>query len=186
MKKTVLILIDIQNDYFPGGKMELENPEKAALEGEKLLLHFRSLKWPIIHIRHMAPPENHFLVENSPGSQIHEKVAPQSGEMVLHKRFPNSFSGTGLHELLTGLEIKRLVVSGMMTFMCVDSTVREAFDLGYETYVAHDACAARKLQFGDLKIPANYVHGAFMAALGLRFAKILSADDFIRDNVEKV
>jgi nicotinamidase-related amidase len=75
--------------------------------------------------------------------------------------------------------VKRLVVAGMMTLMCVDATVRAAFDLGYVVTVAHDACAARALRFGELDIPAEAVHGAFLAALGMVYAEVAATAEIV-------
>ena len=72
-----------------------------------------------------------------------------------------------------------MVVCGMMTHMCVDATVRAAFDYGLQVTVVHDACATRTLTFGNQAIPGAQVHGAFLAALGAIYAKVVSATDFL-------
>jgi len=69
----------------------------------------------------------------------------------------------------------------MMTHMCVDATVRAAFDYGLEVTVVHDACATRPLIFGEQTIPAVQVHGAFLAALGFLYARVISAADLLRN-----
>jgi nicotinamidase-related amidase len=65
--------------------------------------------------------------------------------------------------------------------MCVDATVRAAFDYGLEVTVVHDACATRALTFGDQTIPGAQVHGAFLAALGVIYAQVVSAAEYLRD-----
>jgi nicotinamidase-related amidase len=98
----------------------------------------------------------------------------------MKKHFPNSFRGTKLQEYLDLQGTKELVICGMMSHMCIDTTTRAAFDLGYSCMVAHDACATRNMTFNGIEIPANHVHGAYMTALGAVFAKVLSAEEIIK------
>jgi len=184
MKKETLLLIDIQNDYFPGGAFELDGAEAAGRNARLLLDRFREAGRPVVHIRHESlRPGSTFFLPGTPGADIHPLVAPAPGEPVIRKHYPNSFRETGLQIELDRLESRRLVVAGMMTLMCVDATVRAAFDLGYELDVVHDACAARALRFGDMDIPAQGVHGAFLAALGLVYARIVSTREFLGQDV---
>lgn len=99
--------------------------------------------------------------------------------MVIKKHFPNSFRDTGLDDYLRTNAIKELVICGMMSHMCIDTTTRAAFDKGYTCMVAHDACATRNLAFNGIEIPAQHVHGSYMAALGAVFAKVLRAEEII-------
>lgn len=173
MTDTALVIIDIQNDYLPGGAFELAGSRAAAENARRLLDHFRAAGLPVIHIRHESVrPGSTFFLPGTPGADIHPLVAPAPGEPVILKYFPNAFRDTTLQAELGSRNIKRLVVAGMMTLMCVDATVRAAFDLGYAVTVAHDACAARALRFGELDIPAEAVHGAFLAALGMVYAEV--------------
>ena len=174
--KPALILIDIQNDYFPGGKMELEGSPEASLQAAKLLAAFRSKGLPLVHIQHVSNrPGASFFLPDSEGVMIHASVAPRAGETVLQKNFPNSFRGTPLLEQLRALGADHLVIAGMMTHMCVDATTRAAFDLGFFCSLAHDACATRALAFGEQRVPAAQVHAAFVAALAGLYAKVQNA-----------
>ncbi len=174
--KPALILIDIQNDYFPGGKMELEGSPEASLQVAKLLDAFRGKGLPLVHIQHLSNrPGASFFLPDTEGVAIHANVAPRAGETVIQKNFPNSFRGTKLLEHLRGLGADHLVIAGMMTHMCVDATTRAAFDLGFSCSLAHDACATRALAFGEQRVPAAQVHAAFLAALNGLYAKVQSA-----------
>lgn len=178
--RTALVLIDIQNDYFPGGKFELEGARSAAAKARDALEHFRREKLPVIHVRHESlKPQAGFFLPGTPGAEIHPLVRPLLGETVVLKHFPNSFRGTSLKAELDKLGVKRLVVAGMMTLMCVDATVREAADAGYEVVVLSDACAARDLTFGETVIPAAQVQGAFLAAMGMSYAKVMTTADYL-------
>ncbi len=178
---TALVLIDLQNDYFPGGKMELEGSLEASLRARETLTFFRDQGLPLVHIQHLAArPGAPFFLPDTEGVKIQQNVEPRPGEVVFQKNFPNSFRNTPLLEHLRAKQVKKIVVCGMMTHMCVDATVRAAFDHGLEVTVIHDACATRTLAFGDQTIPAAQVHGAFLAALGFIYAKVVSAAEFLR------
>ena len=180
--KPALIVIDIQNDYFPGGKMELEGSPEASLRAREILAFFRGKALPLVHIQHLAArPGAPFFLPDTEGVRIHPNVEPLPGEVVIQKNFPNSFRNTILLDHLREKQVKKLVVCGMMTHMCVDATVRAAFDHGLEVTVIHDACATRALAFGDQTIPAAQVHGAFLAALGFIYAKVVSAAEFLKN-----
>ena len=177
---TALLLIDIQNDYFPGGKMELEGSLEASLRAQEILSFFRERGLPVVHIQHLAiRPGATFFLPDTEGVKIHKNVEPLPGEIVFQKNYPNSFRDTPLLDHLREKQVDQVVVCGMMTHMCVDATVRAAFDYGLEVTVIQDACATRALTFGDQTIPAAQVHGAFLAALGFIYAKVVSTGDFL-------
>jgi nicotinamidase-related amidase len=174
--RTALLLIDIQNDYFPGGAMELVGAEAAARQAARLLALFRQRSLPVFHVQHFSVrPGATFFRPGTPGVEIHPGVQPAAGEPVIAKNFPNGFRATTLEQALRGAGVDALVVAGMMTHMCVDTTVRAASDLGFGCTVAHDACATRDLAFGGTTVPAAQVHAAFLAALNGAYAKVVPA-----------
>ena len=180
--KTALLLIDIQNDYFPGGKMELVGSIQAAAAATRLLAAFRKQSWPVYHVQHIANrPNATFFLPDTPGTEIHEAVRPRSGEPVITKHLPNSFRETNLLEQLKADNIGSLLIGGMMSHMCVDATVRAAFDLGFTNIVTHDACATRELSFNGVTVPAPQVHAAYMAALGAVYAQVLGVDEIMKN-----
>ncbi|WP_432735360.1 cysteine hydrolase family protein [Maridesulfovibrio sp. FT414] len=180
MNHKALILIDIQNDYFPDGKFTLENSTQAGANAGKILAHFRDSGQPIIHIQHESVREGaSFFIPGTPGVQIHECVAPIAGEPVVIKNYPNSFRETGLQERLEDLGITELVITGMMSNMCVDATTRAANDLGYKCTVIHDACCGAALEFEGKAVNPAEVHTAFMASLGMFYAEMKSSADYI-------
>ena len=178
MADTALLIIDIQNDYFPGGAMQLEGSDQAGAQAKKILEKFRSQKQPVIHVRHLSVrPGATFFLPGTKGADIHQSVEPAAGEIVIEKNYPNSFRNTNLKEVLEKQKIQNLVVAGMMTHMCVDASVRQAADLGYKVTLIGDACATRAQSFGGETIPAKQVHGAFLAALNGFYAKVVSANE---------
>ena len=180
-----LIIVDIQNDYFPGGKMELHESEQAGQVAGRLLTYFRKNELPLVHIQHIAiRPGATFFVPNSEGAEIHQSVKPHRDEKVIQKNYPNSFRETKLLEYLEREDIEQIVVAGMMTHMCVDATVRAATDYGIECLIAHDACATRNLKFGNREVAAEEVHAVMLAALNGAYGRVMSAEEII-DYLEK-
>jgi len=171
-----LILVDIQNDYFPGGAMELVNMEAAATQAAQALTRFRARGLPVVHIQHLAKrPGATFFIPGTRGAELHTMVAPQAGETIVQKHFPNSFRDSDLLQTLQQTGVRALLIVGAMSHMCIDATTRAAFDLGFECAVAQDACATRDLQFDGQTIEASRVHAAFMAALAAPYAKVAPA-----------
>lgn len=172
----VLLIIDIQNDYFPGGRMELDGAEQAGGVAASVLARFRAAGLPVLHVRHEnIRPGSTFFLPGTGGADIHPCAAPLPGEPVILKHFPNSFRDTGLLTALRGLAATRLTICGMMTHMCVDTSVRAAFDLGFACRLAADACATRDLSFGGRSVAAADVQTAYLAALGAVFAQVAPA-----------
>jgi nicotinamidase-related amidase len=177
--KAALILVDIQKDYFPGGRMELVGMKEASENAREMLRFFREKKWPIFHIQHIAVKDGAtFFLPNSQGMDIHENVTPISNEPVIQKHHPNSFLNTKLHEELLKAGIESVVICGAMSHMCIDATTRAAADLGFQCTVVHDACATKDLTFGGKAVPADMVHGAVMAALQSVYAKVMDLGAF--------
>jgi nicotinamidase-related amidase len=172
-----LLLVDIQNDYFPGGAMELVGSLEAGARAGVLLQAFRLAGRPVLHIQHLATrPGATFFLPGTEGAELHASVAPAAGEPVIQKHFPNSFRETALLKHLRGLGITELTIAGMMTHMCIDTTVRAAFDLGFACRLAQDACATRDLRGAGEIVPAGQVQAAFLAALDGTFAQVLPVE----------
>jgi nicotinamidase-related amidase len=180
--KTALILIDIQNDYFPTGRMELEGSIEASLRAGEALIHFREAALPVIHVQHISmSPKATFFLPGTDGIEIHENVRPLPNEITIQKAYPNSFRDTTLLEHLRTEGIGRLAIAGMMTHMCVDATTRAAFDDGFECVILGDACATRSLSYQGAVIPAQHVHGSFLAALETVYGRVISVDGFLAE-----
>lgn len=178
MPDTALVIIDIQNDYFPGGAMELEGSEAAGAKAGAAIRNFREKNLPVIHVRHLSVrPGSSFFLPGTRGAEIHASVKPAAQEPVVEKNFLNSFRNTQLKTILDDHNIKNLVVAGMMTHMCVDASVRHAADLGYKVTLLGDACATRAQSYGGETVPARQVHAAFLAALNGFYAKVVNTHE---------
>ena len=177
--RTALIIIDVQKDYFPGGKHPLVNPLEAAKKAYMLLQCFREHGGHHVHIQHISKrPDATFFISGDRGTDIHDSVAHFEGEPIIYKHSPNAFLNTNLLELLKSWGVGCVVICGMMTHMCVEATARAAFDLGFQVLVAEDACATRDLTYGDTTIPADHVHKASLAALK-SYGKVMKSEEIL-------
>lgn len=178
--KEALLIIDIQNDYFSGGAYPLVNPDKAAKNAKQLLLKFRAQKNLIIHVQHIAEqPDATFFLPETEGANIHSDVFPEPGERVVIKHKPNSFQETDLLYYLKGQRVTHLVICGMMTQICVDSTVRAAKEYGFEITLIADACATLDLEFQGVVTKAAQVQASFVSALQFFYANVITADQYL-------
>ncbi|WDY59743.1 cysteine hydrolase family protein [Pseudomonas sp. PSKL.D1] len=180
MSKHALIIIDIQNDYFPGGKWALEGADQAADNAARLLTAARARGDLVVHVRHeFESADAPFFTPGSAGAQIHAKVAPANNEPVVLKHNVNSFRDTPLKSTLDDHGITALTIVGSMSHMCIDAATRAAADFGYDVTVAHDACATLPLAFHSKQVTAADVHASTMAALAFAYAKVVATDDLL-------
>jgi nicotinamidase-related amidase len=169
-----LVIIDIQNDYFPGGAMELVGSVEAAEVAAQIQQDFRNQGLPVINVQHIAKsPSATFFLPGTEGAEIYESVKPAEGELAIVKHFPNAFRETTLLESLKDLKVTELVIVGMMTHMCIDTTVRAASDLGFDVTVHGAACATKDLEFAGRVTAAADVQTAFLSALDGSFATVI-------------
>lgn len=173
-----LVLIDLQNDYFPGGTMELVGAEPAVERAAALLEAFRRKGLPVLHVQHITKRAGAtFFLAGTAGAEIHPAVQPKEAERVVTKHFPNSFRDTTLLDDLRAAGASKLTFAGMMTHLCVDTTVRAAADLGFSCSLAQDGCATRALQFGGQEVAADQVQLAYLAGLNGAFASVRPAQE---------
>jgi len=180
MAKSALILIDIQNDYFPGGKWELHKIEDSAANAVRLLEQARGAKQMIVHVHH------EFLIENPPffepgteGAEFHASVLPKEGEHKVLKHHVNAFRETNLQSLLEENGVTDVTIAGDMSHMCIDAAARHAADLGLNVTVVEDACSSRDLDFNGDIVPAEQVHKAYMSALSFAYANVVTTADYL-------
>lgn len=175
MKKSALIIIDIQNVYFEKGRYYLPYAKIAVKNEVKILTSWREENRTVIHVKHQFK----ILVDAKRLNEIHHKVAPLTNEIVIEKKYPNSFLKTDLLKILQEINISNVVIIGMMSNMCVDTTVRACQSYGIKVTVAQDACAALPIKFGGEEFDANTVHKIFMGALDGTFAKVVNTEEII-------
>ena len=180
MSKRAVVVVDLQNEYLPSGKLALVGIEPALANAARVIADARAKGDRVIHVRHEATAADApFFTPGSTGVQIHESVAPEQGEPVIVKNYPNSFLKTDLKQMLDSEAVEHVSIVGAMSHMCIDATTRAASDFGYKATVVHDACATRDLEFQGQKVPAAQVHAALMSALGFAYATVVTTDEYL-------
>ncbi len=158
---------------FPGGRFELAGAVEALERTRAVLDRFREKGLPLSLSSTSTPVRTLRFSSRIPSARKSIRtLLPGGDESVVVKHAPNSFFRTNLLELLQAREVNELVVCGMMTHMCIDTTVRAAKDYGIPVTLLYDACAARDLKIMEHSIPAQAVQDAYMAGLNGMFAEI--------------
>ena len=182
MTKKALIVIDLQNDYFPGGKWTLDGINEATANAARLIGASRDAGDLVVHVRHEFPTSDApFFAPGSQGAETHGDVLPGDGEPVVVKNQINCFQDTELKEILDQKGIEDVVICGAMSHMCIDAATRAASDHGFNCTLVHDACATLDLEFDGVHVPAKFAHASYMAALGFAYANLTSTEDYLGD-----
>ena len=182
MKTSGLIVVDLQNEYLPTGKLPLTGIESAAANAARVIADARNKSIPVFHIRHeFANGEAPVFVPGTDGVNIQSTVAPVAGESVIVKNHINAFRDTDLKQQLDAKGVEEVVVVGAMSHMCIDAVVRAAADFGYAVTILHDACATLDLEFDGVNIPAAQVHAAAMAAFAFGYGSVISTDKYLSE-----
>lgn len=175
--RTALVVIDMQRDFIEKGGFgdslgnDVSRLEAIVPAAARLIALFRAHRWPVIHTREAHRPDlsdcppsklrrgnprlhigqagamGRLLVAGEPGNQIVDAVAPIDGEIVIDKPGKGMFWATGIHERLQQLDITHLVFAGVTTEVCVQASMREANDRGYECLLIEDATESYFPQF---------------------------------------
>lgn len=183
MEKTALLIIDAQQEYFaPIGKIVLPDGPRAITRIAQVLEWARARQIPVFHIVHESRrPNATVFVPGSPALEIHPAVSPKSGEPVIQKHLPGSFTGTPLEEELRTRGIERVIVSGFMTQMCCDTTAREAAHRGFRVTLLADATAAMDVTGPDgVVIPHDVVHRTHLGSLNGFLAEVKRTEEVTR------
>ncbi|MGM8910411.1 cysteine hydrolase family protein [Psychrobacter sp. 1U1] len=177
-----IVFIDYQNEYVDGA-MPLGQSGSKAIDNARLLLDkARKKDIPIFHIAHHGEDNGNVFDPLSSNVAIVDDLKPMNGEKTITKKHPNAFYNTELSTLISAAQKQQIIFAGFMSHMCVSSSVRAAFDLGFTNFVCHDACATRDLPNAKKEtISANTMHDTAMAALQDRFAALVSTDELIND-----
>ncbi|WP_439878672.1 cysteine hydrolase family protein [Pseudomonas prosekii] len=178
--KRGLVVVDLQNEYLPTGKLPLTGIEGAVANAIRVISHARDTNIPVFHIRHESDNEGTTIfIKGSTGAEIQPAVAPVGREPVIVKKHINAFRETDLKQQLDAADVQEIVVIGAMSHMCIDAVVRAAVDMGYPVTVLHDACATLDLTFRGVTVPAAQAHAAIMAAFEFGYASVKSVDDYL-------
>ena|SRR5690348_15172367 len=175
-KNAALILIDIQQGFDQPGYWGQRNNPDAEAKAAALLKAWRDSGRPLFHVRHLSRNPKSPLAPGQPGCEIKPEVQPLAGEPVIGKDVNSAFIGTDLEARLRQAGIGTLVVAGLTTPHCVSTTVRMAGNLGFQAFVAADACAAFAQTGHDGRVyGAEIVHQVALANLHGEFAEVIDS-----------
>ncbi len=175
-----LILVDIQQGLDDPWYGVRNNPD-AEQNAARLLAIWREHEWPVVHIQHLSTNPESPLYPGKPGVPHKPGVAPLPGEPVMTKHVNSGFIGTNLEQWLREREIEEVVIAGLTTNHCVETTTRMAGNLGFRATLAHDACAAHDLTGLDgTHYSGEQVHAMSLANIASEFADVLSTDEIAR------
>ncbi|MGP4953177.1 cysteine hydrolase family protein [Psychrobacter sp. T6-1] len=175
-----IVFIDYQNEYVDGAMPLGDAGAKAIANARLLLNHARENNLSVFHIAHHGEDNGKVFDPLSSKVDIVNDLQPKEGETHITKKHPNAFYDTELQALIKDAGKQQILFAGFMSHMCVSSSVRAAFDLGFDNFVCHDASATRDLPNakGEM-ISAQVMHDTAMAALQDRFAALVSTDDLL-------
>ncbi|MEI6715905.1 MAG: cysteine hydrolase family protein [Verrucomicrobiota bacterium] len=144
--KKALLLIDLQNDYFPGGLFPLWNTDNTMVAIKEAVRRASALGILVVHIQHIASPEAGiapFFNEGTEGAEIHPEIysaAPDAPVVIKH--YADSFFKTELEEILSSQGVGELLVCGMMTQNCVTHTAISKAAEKYGVSILTDCCTS--------------------------------------------
>jgi nicotinamidase-related amidase len=181
--RPALVVIDVQKaiDHPDWARYGLRNHPEAERNIAQLLDAWRGHSLPVYHVRHDSlEPYSHYR-PGQPGNQFKPEAAPLPGEPVIVKHTNSAFIGTGFEETLRLAGHKVLVLAGVITNNSVEATVRMAGNLGFETYLAEDACFtfARPDWTGHVR-SAEEVHAMSLANLHQEYCTVLTTAEVQR------
>ncbi len=180
-ENTALILIDVQEGLDEPVWGTRNNPDAEA-NMARLLAAWRTHQRPIYHIQHMSTNPNSPLRPHLPGNAIKRVVAPQGDEPIIQKTVNSAFIGTDLEARLRAADIQTVVIVGLTTNHCVETSARMAGNLGFETFVVADATATfDRTGFDGIHYPADTVHAVALASLHNEFATVIKTADLLAD-----
>jgi len=175
---TAVLVIDAQKEYAPGGALAITGIEKPLAKISKILSSARANKHLIIHIRHISPdPGDTSFAAGLPGVEFIPDVQPQHNEVVLTKHYPGSFTNLRLDHLLLKKGIEQVIICGFSTFLCCDTTSREAYQKGYKVYFVEDAMASFDLP----DICGSELHKTTCAIQKVIFSQVVSTDYLVKE-----
>ena len=181
---TALLLIDVQKgvnhfDHWGGGTGRRNNPEAEARMSE-LLAGFREHGLTVIYSQHDSREAASPLKLSLPSGEMIEGFEPRAGEIIIRKDVNSVFVGTDFELRLREHGIHRLVIAGFFTNFCVETTTRMAGNLGYDTYLAHDACATcNRIGYDGTDYDPQLVHDLAVASMHGEFCTALTSTQIL-------
>jgi len=178
--KKALIVIDMQHDNFADSSMTAQESQAMIARTNQLIAWAKTQHYPLYMVQHISTRDgaSTFLPDTG-GANIHPDIAHTQSTLIV-KHYPSSFRETKLQEHLNQEGITTLIVSGAMTHMCIDTTVRAGTDLGYTIILVEDACFTKDLEFGGNTVSAEAVQTSYVAALDGIFCQVVDTATLVQ------
>ncbi|MGD1996364.1 MAG: cysteine hydrolase family protein [Anaerolineae bacterium] len=170
-KHTALLIIDLQAGNFEESA-PVHNGDALLSKVRSLVAKARAAGMPVVYIQHCGP-QGAIDEPGTPGWEIHPAVAPIQGDPVIEKRHPDAFQDTDLQRELERREVKELIITGIQTEYCVDTTCRRAYSLGYEVTLVEDAHST----WDSRQLTAQQIISHHNAVLGGWFVELKAASE---------
>jgi nicotinamidase-related amidase len=176
---ATLLIIDVQEGMHDPAKGPRNNPD-AEEKLEQILNAWRQHDRPLIHIRHNSIHETSVFHRSHPGNAIQAFARPLDGETLIEKSANCAFAGTDLEERLRASGVDTVVIVGFVTNHCVESSARIAGDLGFNTFVVSDACAAFDRTGPDGQtFSGDTIHRVSLASIHEEFATVITTNEVL-------
>ncbi|MBN1783673.1 MAG: isochorismatase family protein [Alphaproteobacteria bacterium] len=176
--KAALLIVDVQKDYDKDGALEISDLRKSLPQIQKLLQFYREKDFLRVHVRHVSlDPKAEDFCDGTKGVEFIDGFEPDANEIVITKNYPGSFWKTKLDDILKKNNIDTVLICGYSSFLCCDTTAREAFQHGYAVFYVEDAIGEFKI--GDFS--TEQIH-AYTCAVqqDSGFSTVLTVDDVIK------
>ena len=179
-KRTALIVIDFQNEYFTG-RMPIPDRAQALANTKKLIDMADRAGIEVYQIQHVAPAGSAVFALGGKTVDFAPGAEPRAGDTVLQKTTVSVFASTDLDKRLKAKGIDTVVIAGLMTHACVAGAARDAAPLGYHVVVASDASATRDIQRVDgSRVSSAELHRAALAEIEDTFGDVLTTSQILQ------
>lgn len=180
VNKPALIIIDMQVGMTWPASGVRNNPG-AEEHIKQLLAYWRKCSAPVIHVHHRSRTPGSPFYPDQPGIEVQAAFVPDATERVFVKSVPDAFTRSGLEQWLHEQSIHGLVITGVSTNNSVESTVRSAGNLGFNTYVVADACFTfAKRDYDGIERSAQEVHAMSLANMNGEYASVIAANEALK------
>lgn len=180
IEQSALLVIDIQDSFKLGPRWERRNNPDFEKNVDRLLQSWRSAGLPVIFFLHTDPDPG--FERDSPLVKIMDFLSPREDEPVLLKDTRNAFTSTDLQKRLDEKGVKRVVITGISTEQCCETTTRVAADLGYDVDFVTEATATFPISLPDGgELSTDEVVRRTEAVLRHRFARIARVDELVEE-----
>lgn len=178
--KRALLVIDVQNEYFTG-KLPVTYPEDSMDNILKAVDTASNSGIDIVIVQHTAPKGSLTFDKGSTRWELHPGIKEIKYSHYIEKNFPGSFTNTDLEEWLKERNIDTITICGYMAQMCCDTTARQGFHLGFTVEFLSDAIGTLDISNYAGSITAKELHKAVLITQAMRFSKVLSTEEWIKN-----